>query len=187
VSSINRYKHTDTYHIVSELGFATHYIPSRRIPVLLERLAALEGAHVSVIDHTIEEFSSERQPDEPPMPFSGAKRNALDFAFQHNKVERIFEELEALTHNEDPSISKWATDTLTTLKLRSPTSLKVALKAIRKGKTMTLLEALDMELKIATAYCVSKHCVLIIMAYPNPPGAARTVPAPILPLASTPY
>ncbi|KAF9469221.1 3-hydroxyisobutyryl-coenzyme A hydrolase [Collybia nuda] len=138
---------------VFELGFATHYIPSRRIPVLLDRLAALEGAHISVIDKTIEEFSAERQPDEPPIPFSGAKRNALDFAFQHNKVEDIFEALEALSTHQDQSLSEWALVTLKTLNLRSPTSLKVALMAIRKGKTMTLLQALDMELKIATAYC----------------------------------
>lgn len=120
-------------------------------------MAALEGAHVSVIDKTIEEFSSERQPDEPPVPFSGAKRDALDFAFRHNKVESILEDLEVFSTHEDLSISSWAAETLKTLNLRSPTSLKVALMAIRKGKGMTLLEALDMELKIATAYCVSKY------------------------------
>jgi 3-hydroxyisobutyryl-CoA hydrolase len=139
----------------SELGFATHFIPSRRIPILLDRLAVLENAHPSVIDNTIEEFSSERQLDEAPTPFTGVKRDALDFAFRHNRVEDIFADLESFVTHKDTAISQWAAETIATLNLRSPTSLKVALKAIRKGKNMTLLEALEMELKIATAYCVS--------------------------------
>jgi len=111
-----------------------------------------------VIDHTIEEFSSERQPDDAPTPFTGKQRDALDFAFRHDRVEEIVEDLESLVHHKDAAISRWAAETIATLNLRSPTSLKVALKALRKGKNMTLLEALDMELKIATAYCVSKIC-----------------------------
>jgi len=138
---------------VFELGFATHYIPSRRVPILLDRLAALESAHVSVIDHTIEEFSAERLSEEPPTPFIGEQRDALDFAFRHHRVEMIIEDLEKLAKHESSAISQWAVDTLATLHLRSPTSLKVALKAIREGKNMTLLEALDMEMKIATAFC----------------------------------
>jgi 3-hydroxyisobutyryl-CoA hydrolase len=70
-------------------------------------------------------------------------------------VEKIIEELEGFTVNEDPAVSQWANQTLKALHLRSPTSLKVALKAIRAGRQMPLLEALDMELKIATAFCVS--------------------------------
>lgn len=144
------------YFSISELGFATHYIPSRRIPILLDRVAALENAHISVIEHTIEEFSSERLPEEPPLQLAGEIRDALDFAFQHDKIEDIIHDLEVLSKHRTPSISQWATETLATLHMRSPTSLKVALKAIRVGKQMTLLEALDMELKIAAAYCVSK-------------------------------
>lgn len=52
-------------------------------------------------------------------------------------------------------IRAWAEETLSVMNMRSPTSLKVALEAIRKGKQLSLLEALNMELKIATAYCVS--------------------------------
>jgi len=142
-----------TGRAVFELGFATHYIPYRRIPLLLNRLAVLENVHSSVIDHTIEEFSSERQPDEAPTPFIADTRNALDFAFRHDRVEEIYEDLESFVNHKDAAISKWAAETIATLNIRSPTSLKVALKAIRKGKNMTLLEALNMELKIATAYC----------------------------------
>ncbi|KAF8205722.1 3-hydroxyisobutyryl-CoA hydrolase [Mycena galopus ATCC 62051] len=138
---------------VFEHGFATHFIPSRRIPMLLDRLSNLETTDKTSIDSTLEELSSEREPEEPPAPFLDEIRAALDDAFKHDRVERIVAELELFTMDSDPSISQWAVATLEMLHARSPTSLKVALKAIRLGKTQTLAEALDMELKIATAFC----------------------------------
>jgi len=115
-----------------------------------------------MIDRTIEELSSERRPDEPPPPFIGAKRAAMDKAFGRNSVQEILDELEALSKIDDEAVSMWAKNTIATLHLRSPTSLTVALHAIRKGKTMTLLDALQMELGIATAYCVSTIAYLTI-------------------------
>jgi 3-hydroxyisobutyryl-CoA hydrolase len=115
-----------------------------------------------MIDRTIEELSSERQPDEPPPPFIGAKRAAMDKVFGRNSVQEILDGLEALSKTDDEAVSIWAKTTIATLHLRSPTSLTVALHAIRKGKTMTLLDALQMELGIATAYCVSTIAYLTI-------------------------
>ena len=146
----------------SELGFATHYIPSRRIPILLDRLASLEDAHISVIDRTIEEFSSERLAEEPPTPLTGETRIALDWAFRHDTVEDILADLESLKDHSNPSVSRWAHKTLGSFHLRSPTSLKVSLKAIRTGRKMTLLEALQMEVKIAGAFCVRSFGFLTI-------------------------
>ena len=142
--------------IFSEHGFATHFIPARRIPMLLDRLAELPKPHASLIDRTIEDFVAEREPTEPPAPFTGAKRIALDSAFRHNEVDLILKDLEVFSQTSaNASVKQWASDTLAKLLMRSPTSLKVALKAIRRGKKLTLLETLNMELKIATAFCVS--------------------------------
>ena len=142
--------------IFSEHGFATHFVPARRIPMLLEQLAELYKPHATLIDRTIEDFVAEREPTEPPLPFTGAIRMAVDSAFRHNEVELIVKDLEVVSQTSTiESVKQWATNTLAMLHLRSPTSLKVALKAIRRGKNMTLLEALNMELKIATAFCVS--------------------------------
>ncbi|CAA7271582.1 unnamed protein product [Cyclocybe aegerita] len=139
---------------VFEHGLATHYIPSRRIPLLLDRLAELDKPHASVIDRTLEDLSAEREPTEAAPPFVGAKRAALDHAFRHNTVERIVADLEAYAaQGEDAEVKQWASDTLALLHLRSPTSLKVSLEAIRRGKRQTLFKALEMELKIATAFC----------------------------------
>lgn len=123
--------------------------------MLLDRLAELNQPHASVVDRIIEDLSAEREPSEPPAPFTGAKRVALDHAFRHNKVEDIINDLEIFANSETPEIAKWASDTLAMLQMRSPTSLKVALTAIRRGSKLSLLQALEMELKIATAFCVS--------------------------------
>jgi len=122
--------------------------------MLLDRLAELHEPHASLIDRTIEDFVAEREPTEPPAPFTGAKRSALDSAFRHNSVEEIVKDLEVLSQaSADPSVKQWASDTLAMLHMRSPTSLKVALRAIRRGKELTLLQTLNMELKIAAAFC----------------------------------
>nr|GAT43818.1 3-hydroxyisobutyryl-CoA hydrolase [Mycena chlorophos] len=138
---------------VFEHGFATHYIPSRRIPLLHDRLANLENPDLVMIDRVLEELSHEREQEDALPPFVDAQRVALDMAFGHDRVESIVADLELMQQDVDPAISKWAAASLETLKQRSPTSLKVALKAIRLGKKQTLTEALNMELKIATAFC----------------------------------
>ena len=124
--------------------------------MLLDQLAELHEPHATMIDRTIEDFAAEREPTEPPAPFTGAKRIALDSAFRHNEVDLIVKDLEVFSQKSaNRSVKQWASDTLAMLHMRSPTSLKVALKAIRRGKNLTLLETLNMELKIATAFCVS--------------------------------
>jgi len=138
---------------VYEHGFATHFLPSKRIAILLDRIKALENPSVELIDRTIEELSSEREHDEPSSSLVGDIRVALDSAFRHNTVELILKDLEEFSKRSDAAVSGWAKQTLDTLHVRSPTSLKVTLAAIRKGKHMSLLETLQMELGIATAYC----------------------------------
>ncbi|KAF9246349.1 3-hydroxyisobutyryl-coenzyme A hydrolase [Melanogaster broomeanus] len=138
---------------VFEHGLATHYVPLRSIPKLLDHLADFEDPSFTQIHRTIEELHAERHPDEPSGELMGDVRQALDLAFQHNSVEEIFESLETLSSSSNTHVSRWAKQTLETLHMRSPTSLKVTLSAIRRGKGMTLLEALQMEMGIATAYC----------------------------------
>lgn len=122
--------------------------------MLLDRLSNLETTDKASIDRTLEELCSEREPEEAPAPFIDEKRTAIDLAFRHNTVERIIADLEAFAMDNNEAIKQWASETLQMLHDRSPTSLKVALKAIRLGATQTLVEALNMELKIATAFCV---------------------------------
>ncbi|KAI0822832.1 3-hydroxyisobutyryl-coenzyme A hydrolase [Trametes gibbosa] len=139
---------------VFEHGFATHFVESRRIPALLERLAALETPTHQRINALLEEARSERDPEEVSTAIVGAKREALDAAFSHNTVEKIVAALQDISSSHrDEGVRQWAVETLEEIDKRSPTSLKVALAAIRRGKHMTLLDALQMEMNIATAFC----------------------------------
>jgi 3-hydroxyisobutyryl-CoA hydrolase len=119
----------------------------------MARLAEYENPTLDQINCTIEELHSERQPDEPSGKLMGAVRNVLDSAFRHSSVEKIFESLATLSSSPDTRVGGWAKQTLETLHMRSPTSLKVALAAIRRGVNMSLQDALQMEMGIATAYC----------------------------------
>lgn len=135
-------------------GLATHYIPQRRIPAVLEALASLENPTMDAINSTIELSYYEPEASKPPIALTGSVRAALDSAFSHKSVEKIFESLEAYKRSSDEQVKAWAASTLTTLNLRSPTSLRVALHALRENKDLGLIEALRTELGIATALCV---------------------------------
>lgn len=116
-----------------------------------------------MIDATIEEASQEREPHEPPCSIAGGKRIALDRAFGHNQVEKIIVELKQISEEHtDAGIRSWAAETIKSMELRSPTSLRVALEAVRRGKSMTLQQALQMELNIATAFCVRRSLSVLI-------------------------
>ncbi|EIN07093.1 3-hydroxyisobutyryl-CoA hydrolase [Punctularia strigosozonata HHB-11173 SS5] len=137
---------------VFELGLATHYVPSRRIPSLLDRLASLEAVTLDRINQTIEELCPERS-DEPPNRLVGPARALIDSAFGYDKVEDIVEELELHAEKAPRELASLSKDILDTLHQRSPTSLKVALRAVRKGASLSLLQCLRMELGIAAAFC----------------------------------
>lgn len=143
---------------------------------MLERLASLDNPSFTQINELLEEHVSEPETNETSTPFAGALRVALDSAFGHDRVEQIFDDLQNLSvSGGDERVRQWAQETFDTLGLRSPTSLKVALAALRKGRNMQLAEALQMELNIATAYCVRRFLsasayLLMFQAEPRESG-----------------
>lgn len=149
------------------LGLATHFVESSRVPQLLERLGNLENPDKAQINQAIEEFSDDvdgvrlgAKNGSAPSIIVGPVRRALDYAFAPSEVEGIFSRLEELSENNEskpPGVQQWAKDTLEALKLRSPTSLKVALEAVRRasGDGFRLSDAFQTELGIATACVVS--------------------------------
>ncbi|KZT69806.1 3-hydroxyisobutyryl-CoA hydrolase [Daedalea quercina L-15889] len=139
---------------VFEHGFATHFVPSRRIAPLMERIAGLWNPTYAQVDALIEEHRDDNVPNQPTSTLVGNLRAALDSTFKHNTIEEVVAGLTELSEgSEHENVRQWAKKTLELLEMRSPTSLKVALVAIRRGQHMNLLEALQMELNIATAFC----------------------------------
>ena len=134
-------------------GIASHYIDSSSLGTLTARLGELVfkdylslGERLSVIDTTIDEFSTGLPPDES-MLLSGELRKAIDRCFHHNTVEGIVKALEQEKYSK--AMQKWAEETLQALSQRSPTSLKVALRAVRVGKRWRIADTFQSEYYMA--------------------------------------
>lgn len=138
-------------------GVATHYIDSSTLSSLTARLAELEfkdyedmHSRLATVDATIAEFNSGLPHDEPIL-LAGELRKAIDRCFGHSSVESIMSALEQEESDtkSQQDIRDWATSTLKTLSERSPTSLKVALRACHEGRQWNIAEAFQREYHIA--------------------------------------
>ncbi|WP_156392159.1 MULTISPECIES: enoyl-CoA hydratase/isomerase family protein [unclassified Nocardioides] len=114
------------------IGFADHYVPSDRIPALLADLA-LREAHVALA------AAEQPAPDSP----LAAARSWLDDAYAGDDVLVILDRLRSLGTEE-------ATHAAATIEAKSPTSVRLTLRALREAAQMTSLPlALDMEYRLA--------------------------------------
>jgi 3-hydroxyisobutyryl-CoA hydrolase len=125
------------------------------VETLVKNLSSLENPSMEMIDRTIEESYEPPETRQLTSPLTGQVRKALDETFRSRTVEKILEKLGKLVSTPD-DVGKWAQSTLKALEERSPTSLKVALELVRRGKNMNIGEVLQMEYRMATAYCVSE-------------------------------
>lgn len=132
-------------------GIATHYIDSSSLSRLTERLSELQfrdyeplASRLAIIDATIEEFGT-GFPHNEPMLLAGETRMAVDRCFRHNTVEKI---MEALKSEKGP-MKDWAQKTMKTIREKSPTSVKVALRQMRLGKNWSIGETFQREYHLA--------------------------------------
>ncbi|MBV9556840.1 MAG: enoyl-CoA hydratase/isomerase family protein [Pseudolabrys sp.] len=103
-------------------GLATHRVPSERFPMLLEGLYGTTS-----VDAVIAAFAA--PPGEAAI---SVRRRAIDHCFRANDVEEILTTLE----NEvtaGRADGEWAAKALATIRIKSPTSLKLALAQVRRG------------------------------------------------------
>lgn len=114
------------------------------------------------INAAIEDHYGEPLAEEVSNPYTGELRVALDIAFGHNSIEEIMESLRDMEQSRQRLVGDWAKKTLLTLEQRSPTSLKVALRAVRLGKNLTLANALRMEMGIATSFLVRNFLLIFL-------------------------
>ena len=147
------------------------------MPQLLDQLASMENPTYDLVNNAIEELYDEPL-DGSPNNFTGSTRVALDTAFSQNSVEKIITSLEQFAASSSgDGVTTWAEQTLKDLNLRSPTSLRIALEAVRRGKIMNLAEVLRMELGIATALLVRPPALrviyLLLIAISNKTPSAR--------------
>ncbi len=120
-------------------GIATHRIPSARFPALLDGLTGTTPA-----DAVLAAFSEPA--DEGPIM---ARRATIDRLFAGNRVEDI---LGALDHEVSAggAHGEWAAQTATTIRTKSPLSLKIALSQVRRGKDWDFASCMRAEFRIVS-------------------------------------
>lgn len=149
---------------VYQARIATHFVSSSSIGPLTEKLTSLqlEGKDAKAIsasvDACIESFADEDTNTRSTLV--GAKRKALDECFKYDRMEDIVAALQRYSERaSDNDLKQWAKDTLKTIESKSPTSLKVTLEGIRRGRNMGINQVLQMDMEIGEMFCVSENCI----------------------------
>jgi len=125
---------------VRAAGIATHFIPSSRINEAEEAISNIKRKNEDDVNHVLNTFSEQCQwGDTEFTPELLEKINAF---YSKSSVEEILELLKG-----DPS--EFAAQQLKTLKKMSPTSLKITLQQMQRGKNLSLKEALELEYAIS--------------------------------------
>ncbi|NBC32720.1 MAG: enoyl-CoA hydratase/isomerase family protein [Alphaproteobacteria bacterium] len=137
-----RCRTADCYYI----GYATHDVPKPEIEGVIADLAAADW-HGDP-DRLIEEVLARHRQDPGPAPLA-SHRPVIDRCFGHDSLEAIVAALKA-------EGGPWAQETLETLATLSPTSLKLTLAALRRGKAMSYAECVTMEYRL-TQFCMAGH------------------------------
>lgn len=142
-------------------GIATHYIDSSSLPDLEARLAELNfqdsqsmRERLTIINDTIEEFTT-GMPHDVPHQISGNIRMAIDYIFQEGfDITQILQELQDASESASTpdEIKKWADKTRKTILQRSPTSVKVTLGQLRRGRKWNIAETFQHEHNIASKF-----------------------------------
>jgi enoyl-CoA hydratase len=112
---------------------ATHAVPARYWEMLIDRLAEGEPPDAALAGLV----------DEPGAPSLPDYLEAIDRCFVHNSVEAI---LAALDEDNDT----WAPLAAITIRMKSPTSLKITFRQLREGKSLAFDDCMRMEFRMVT-------------------------------------
>lgn len=158
-------------YAVYQAGIATHFVPSDRLEALEDRLASLEFSADQpstskkgqrIIASVIEEFVADSDTlKQSKYDYIGEKREVIDRAFDQPRVALIIQELQKAAE-EKPQLKEWIDSTIKKLEFVSPTSLAVALEAIREGKELDINEIFERDLRLASVFCVGPQHLLSI-------------------------
>jgi len=139
-------------------GLATHYVPSKDLPVLEQSLInATTGSTQIDISSILSSFHQEQNKEELLLEnsFLARHRDLIEEAFNANTVEEILINLERQEKKSpnDSVTSKFAEETQKTLHHVSPTSLKLTLAGLQRGSdpSMTIGRDLQMEYRMASS------------------------------------
>jgi enoyl-CoA hydratase/carnithine racemase len=126
------------------VGLATHFIPQKRQAQVIEALLGSETLLPENIDKILERYI-----ENLPESSLQAQQAKIDALFHHLTLEEVFEALKS-------DQSSFAQDTLKTLKLRSPTSLRITFELLKRNKGKSLSEAIETEFQLSQVF-IKKH------------------------------
>ncbi|KAG2611781.1 hypothetical protein PVAP13_4KG111460 [Panicum virgatum] len=116
-------------------GLATHFVQSKRLPLLEESLKKTDTSNTFVVSGIIDKFAYH------PSVKINSSFNRLEFinkCFSKRTAEEIIITI----------VNQWIATTIQSLKRASPTSLKITLRSIREGRTQTIGECLNREYRM---------------------------------------
>ncbi|GAV69929.1 ECH_C domain-containing protein [Cephalotus follicularis] len=116
-------------------GLATHFVPSKDLPLLEVALCKASASDKCIISHLIDSFIDKPQlRKESPLK----RMEVINNCFSRDTVEEILSGLEDTANNGD----NWIVKSIKCMKSASPTSLKISLKSMREGRKQTLEQCL---------------------------------------------
>eukprot|EP01095_Lingulamoeba_sp_RSL-Kostka_P016337 TRINITY_DN795_c3_g1_i1.p1 TRINITY_DN795_c3_g1~~TRINITY_DN795_c3_g1_i1.p1 ORF type:complete len:397 (+),score=93.99 TRINITY_DN795_c3_g1_i1:162-1352(+) len=135
-------------------GIATHFCPFDKFEQLKGDIINLNAITIDEIDTLLSSYNT----DELVNQYLGNKKNSkleeqkdwINDCFQGDTLEEIFDRLRGYKEIE------WADNILKILKTKSPSSMKVTFECIRRGKSLSISEVLEMEFKVAMR-CMRNH------------------------------
>ncbi|KAM4668207.1 3-hydroxyisobutyryl-CoA hydrolase, mitochondrial [Amazona ochrocephala] len=129
---------------VLKAGIATHFVDSEKLPALEKDLIALKSSSKENIADLLNSYHMKSQADQE-------KDFVLD---EHmDKINSLFsgDSMEEIVKNLKQDGSPFAIKQLETINKMSPTSLKLTLRQLREGASMSLQDVLMMEYRLSQA------------------------------------
>lgn len=129
---------------VQRAGVATHFVESKKIPDLQKELVDLKSPSAEDVSRVLESYQSQSSLD-AEKPFILKKHlSDIDRLFSASSVEGIVKNLKT----DGSEFAKKQTETLSKM---SPTSLKITLKQLQAGASLSLQDVLVMEYRLSQA------------------------------------
>ncbi|NXP48680.1 HIBCH protein, partial [Heliornis fulica] len=133
---------------VLRAGIATHFVDSEQLPALEKDLIALKSPSTENIADLLNTYHVKSKVDQEKFVLD-EHMEKINSLFSANSMEEIVKKLK-----EDGS--PFATKQLETINKMSPTSLKITLRQLREGASMSLQDVLTMEYRLSQA-CMRGH------------------------------
>ncbi|XP_067994010.1 3-hydroxyisobutyryl-CoA hydrolase, mitochondrial isoform X2 [Melanerpes formicivorus] len=129
---------------VLKAGIATHFVDSEKLPALEKDLTALKSPSTENIADLLNSYHEKSKTDQDKPFVLDEHMEKINSLFSGNTMEEIVKKLKQ-------DGSAFANQQLETLNKMSPTSLKLTLRQLREGASMSLQEVLRMEYRLSQA------------------------------------